>query len=145
MGTVYVDGVEILGQGKQDKISAAANAIIEVPLNPAFASLNLAQAVLLVGYQWLQARSRSDPPNNSWGNTPLATIEQREYFYERLERELQKAGFLFPENLSPSIKRNLRVMFNRAGLTDQEVRTLHGVLTALTNPDTKRNRNRKDR
>ncbi len=122
-----------------------ANAIIEVPLNPAFASLNLAQAVLLVGYQWLQARSRSDPPNNSWGNTPLATIEQREYFYERLERELQKAGFLFPENLSPSIKRNLRVMFNRAGLTDQEVRTLHGVLTALTNPDTKRNRNRKDR
>jgi tRNA/rRNA methyltransferase len=51
-----------------------------------------------------------------------------------LESELDKSGFLYPDHLAPTIKKNLRSMFNRTGLTQQEVRTLHGILTALINP-----------
>ena len=110
-----------------------ANAVINVPLNPAFSSLNLAQAVLLIGYEWSQAGASGDAVS-SWGTAPPATIQEREYFYQRFEQALDNAGFLFPDHLAPTIRRNLRAMFNRAGLTDQEVRTMHGVLSALINP-----------
>ena len=65
-------------------------------------------------------------------------MEQREYFFTRLEAEMDAAGFLFPPHLAPTIRRNIRAMFTRANLTDQEVRTRHGVLSALIKP---RNRN----
>ncbi len=57
----------------------------------------------------------------------------REYFYKRLEKHLDEAGFLYPEELAPTICRNLRAMFNKATLTNQEIRTLHGIVTALSN------------
>lgn len=110
-----------------------ADAVINVPLNPAFSSLNLAQAVLLIGYEWSQAGVDEDR-NSSWGAAPPATVQEREFFYQRLERELDRVGFLFPSHLAPTIRRNLRAMFNRASLTDQEVRTMHGVLSALIKP-----------
>ena len=109
---------------------ALADAVISVPLNPAFASLNLAQAVLLVGYEWYQARQRPADVT-AWGSAPPATHQERDYFMTRLERELEAAGFLYPPDLAPTIRRNLRSLFARAGLTDQEVRTLHGVVSAL--------------
>jgi len=110
-----------------------ADAVINVPLNPSFSSLNLAQAVLLVGYEWYQTGG-VEITDEGWGDAPPATIQEREYFYGRLEDELETAGFLFPPNLAPTIRRNLRNLFNRAHPTDQEVRTLHGVLSALVNP-----------
>ena len=79
-------------------------------LNPEFSSLNLAQAVLLVG--------RMVP---SGFNSELSTIEEREYFYKRLEKHLDEAGFLYPEELAPKICRNLRAMFNKATLTNQRL------------------------
>jgi len=110
-----------------------ADAVINVPLNPAFSSLNLAQAVLLVGYEWYQT-DVSVADESDWGAAPPATIEQREFFFTRLEEEMDKAGFLFPPHLAPTIKRNIRAMFTRANLTDQEVRTMHGVVSALIKP-----------
>ena len=109
---------------------ARADAVINVPLNPAFSSLNLAQAVLLVGYEWYQAEG-APAGAGSWGASPPASHGEREYFMARLERELEEAGFLFPPNLAPTIRRNLRALFARADLTAQEVRTLHGVVSAL--------------
>lgn len=115
-----------------------ADAVINVPLNPAFSSLNLAQAVLLVGYEWYQTDVTVDAETD-WGAAPPATVEDREFFFTRLEEEMDGAGFLFPPHLAPTIKRNIRAMFTRTNLTDQEVRTMHGVISALINP---RNRNR---
>ena len=107
-----------------------ADAVVQVPLNPAFASLNLAQAVLLMGYEWFQ-RATDTPPVTVPGAESPATVEQREFFFSRFETALEESGFLFPPELAPTIKRNLRNLFNRAGLTDQEVRTLHGVVKSL--------------
>ncbi len=107
-----------------------SDAVVQVPLNPSFSSLNLAQAVLLMGYEWFQ--SGSDTPAVAVpGSDSPATVEQREFFFTRFEAALEESGFLFPPELAPTIKRNLRNLFNRAGLTDQEVRTLHGVVKSL--------------
>ena len=107
-----------------------ADAVIRVPLNPGFSSLNLAQAVLLIGYEWYQGAAEA-AAEATWGAAPPATVAEREYFFRRFEDELAAVGFLFPPHLASTIRRNLRAMFTRAGLTDQEVRTLHGVLSAL--------------
>jgi tRNA/rRNA methyltransferase len=87
-----------------------------------------------MGYEWFQNSIKSKTMGQETGRTMAAKVSEREYFYERLESELDKSGFLYPDHLAPTIKRNLRSMFNRTGLTQQEVRTLHGILTALTNP-----------
>lgn len=108
-----------------------ADAVITVPLNPGFSSLNLAQAVLLVGYEWFQ--SGDDTPDiQLMSDSPPAPVVTREFFFARLEEELEDAGFFYPEHLEPTMKRNLRTLFTRAGLTDQEVQSLHGVIKALT-------------
>lgn len=118
---------------------ALADYVINVPLNPEFSSLNLAQAVLLVGYEWFQASLMQTNGSRKWGNSELSTIGEREYFYKRLEQHLNEAGFLYPQELAPTICRNLRAMFSKATLTNQEIRTLHGIVTALSNytPDSK--------
>lgn len=116
---------------------ALADAIVHVPLNPAFASLNLAQAVLILGYEWFQSGDET-PDETLVGTVIPASHEEREFFFTRLERELEEAGFLFPPHLVPTIRRNLRNMFTRARLTDQDVRTLHGVVTALVKKQGKR-------
>ncbi len=128
-------GAERAGLVNDDVV--LADAVINVPLNPAFSSLNLAQAVLLVGYEWYQTDIDAEP-ESAWGGAPPATVEEREFFFRRLEEEMERSGFLFPNHLAPTIKRNIRTMFSRAQLTDQEVRTLHGVISALVNPRGKR-------
>lgn len=108
-----------------------ADAVITVPLNPGFSSLNLAQAVLLIGYEWYQ--SGDDTPDvQLMTESPPAPVETREFFFKRLEEELEEVGFFFPEHLGPTMKRNMRTLFTRAGLTDQEIQSLHGVIKALT-------------
>ncbi len=112
---------------------ASADLVINVPLNPGFSSLNLSQAVLLIGYEWYQTSQSGIEPRH-WGASPPATVAEQEFFFGRLETELEAAGFLFPTHLAPTIRRNLRGMFKRTALTAQEVRTLHGVLSALIKP-----------
>jgi tRNA/rRNA methyltransferase len=88
--------------------------------------LNLAQAVLLFGYEWFAAGAA--PPAEA---EPRATAADLDNFYARLEPALDAAGFLFPPEKRPAMVRNIRNIFARAGLTPHEVSTLHGILSAL--------------
>ncbi len=110
---------------------ALAGAIIQVPLNPAFSSLNLAQAVLLIGYEWYQAADETPARVLSMGANRPATKAELLNFFERLEEMLEDTGFLRPPERRPAMVRNLRALFTRADLTEQEVRSLHGVVSAL--------------
>ena len=118
-----------------DEVSFA-EAIIEVPLNPAFASLNLAQAVLLVAYEWHIAADATLPNyvptlEEHGGPTELATQADILRLFEHLERELDESGYLFPPDKRPAMVRNLRSIFLRANLTEPEVRSLRGAVKAL--------------
>jgi tRNA/rRNA methyltransferase len=118
---------------------ALADAVISVPLNPAFSSLNLAQAVLLVGYEWFTAGDETPAEQVATGHSHPATKEQLIRFFEHLEEELDRNGFMRNAEKRPSMVRNLRNLFQRAQCTEQELRTLHGIVTAFAGP---RNRSR---
>ncbi|MEQ9110278.1 MAG: RNA methyltransferase [Rhodospirillaceae bacterium] len=108
-----------------------ADVIIEAPLNPSYSSLNLAQAVLVVGYEWFQATQHSEAETLPYGITRPATKDELNLFFEHLEYELDTCGFLHVIEKRPSMVLNIRAMFQRAGLTEQEVKTLHGIVTEL--------------
>lgn len=108
---------------------ALADSIVTVPLNPAFTSLNLAQAVLILAYEWFMAGQADAPP--ATGLAPPAEKAELINFFTRLEAELDACGFLRPVEKRPTMVRNIRAMFQRAGLSDQEVRTLHGIVVGL--------------
>jgi tRNA/rRNA methyltransferase len=110
---------------------AIADAVIAVPLNPAFSSLNLAQAVLIVAYEWFKAGDATPPVALHHNSSPPATKAHLTSFLGRLEAELDDCGFLRNLEMRPAMVRNIRALFGRAELTDQEVRTLHGILTEL--------------
>ncbi len=113
---------------------ALADRILEVPLNPGFASLNLAQAVLLVGYEWFQKVHEAPPRRQESGGAPPATKRELLEFLERLEVRLDETGFLYPPEKRPGMVRNIRNLFQRADLTEVEVKTLHGIVSALSKP-----------
>lgn len=113
---------------------ALVDTLVTVPTNPAFSSINLAQSVLLLGYEWRLAGGVEKPEGNrrkGWGAVPAKQGDVIA-FYDHLEDELDKAGFLRVEEKRPRMVRNIRNIFNRIQLTDQEVRTLRGVIVALT-------------
>jgi tRNA/rRNA methyltransferase len=118
--------------GLENDDVALAEAVIEVPLNPEFNSLNLAQAVLLVAYEWLQAGWDGEGADPVLPATQRASREELIAFFEHLERELDDCGFLRPVEKRASMVRNIRNLFQRAALTDQEVRTLRGIVAGLT-------------
>lgn len=108
-----------------------ADTVISVPLNPEFTSLNLGQAVLIVAYEWFKAADQTVPVALHHGGAPPASKAHLLSFLTRLETELDACGFLRNLEMRPAMVRNIRAIFARAGLTDQEVRTLHGILTEL--------------
>ncbi|CAN5138434.1 RNA methyltransferase [soil metagenome] len=110
---------------------ALCQAIVTVPIDPKFRSLNLAQAVAINAYEWWTAAGGSTPPAFREGPEP-ADQAALLGLYEHLEAELDEAGFYHPPAKRPSMVRNLRVVLARSGLSDQEVRTLRGVVTALS-------------
>ena len=113
---------------------ALADTVLTVPLNPGFASLNLAQAVMIVGYEWFTAGTAAPPEALRRGGSRPATKEELVNFFEHLEEELIKNGFLRNRESRPGMVRNLRSLFQRAQCTEQELRTLHGVVTAFAGP-----------
>jgi len=113
---------------------ALADTVVSVPLNPAFASLNLAQAVLIVGYEWFTARAEPRPEIMHRGHSRAASKEELLRFFEHFEEALVDSGFLRHAEKRPSMTRNLRNLFQRAECTEQELRTLHGVITAFMGP-----------
>jgi tRNA/rRNA methyltransferase len=109
-----------------------ADAIVSIPVNPAFASLNLAQAVLLVGYAWRRAEVAATEAVLETGGALPATKAELENLFRHLDEALEAGGFYTSEQQRPSMTRNLYNLLQRAGMTEQEVRTFHGVIVALT-------------
>jgi tRNA/rRNA methyltransferase len=110
---------------------ALADAVLTVPLNPAFASLNLAQAVLLVGHAWFLAADTTPPRRLETGAGEPASKAEIVNFFERLETALDDTGFLWPPEKRPTMVRNLRNLFLRMAPTEAEINTLHGIVSAL--------------
>ena len=109
----------------------AANAIVTVPVNPDFPSLNLAQCVLLMAYEWRRTHDQTPDQVYQTGKHVMATSEEVTILADRYVAELDEAGFFFPEAKRDSMMSNLRNLFRRMPLTDQDVRTLHGVVRKL--------------
>lgn len=109
---------------------ALSGAVVTIPLNPGFASLNLSQAVLLVAYEWLMAGDKT-PDTLTIGDSLPATQDSMTELYRRLEDELETRGFFRARDMKPTIIRNLRSMLVRTEMTDQEVKTFHGIISAL--------------
>ena len=108
-----------------------ADMAITVPLNPAYASLNLAQAVLLICHEWFQAADETPPRALHAVASEPATKAELMAFLTRLEAELAATGFFRVADARPSAVRKLRSIFQRAELTEQDVRMLHGIVSAL--------------
>lgn len=113
---------------------ALADTVLTVPLNPAFSSLNLAQAVLIVGYEWFTARLEPHHETLHTGHSRPANKAELLRFFDHFEEALVESGFLRHPDKRPSMTRNLRNLFQRAYCTEQELRTLHGVITAFMGP-----------
>ena len=111
---------------------AVARAIITVPINPEFGSLNLAQAVILVAYEWSKHVALAQPPETDL--PPPALQEELDGMIGQLDTMLESAGFFFPPDKVPTTKRALRTLLTKPGWSSQEVRTLRGVLSALATP-----------
>ncbi|MEO6152575.1 MAG: RNA methyltransferase [Croceibacterium sp.] len=114
---------------------ALARAIITVPINPAFASLNLAQAVILVAYEWSRGRGLAQPTADEL--LPPAPQGELEALIAHFEAMLEPTGYFFPAGREAATRRNLRTILTKPGWNHLEVRTLRGVLAALSrSPET---------
>jgi tRNA/rRNA methyltransferase len=109
---------------------AIADQIVTFPVNPAYASLNLAQAVLIVGYEWMKA-SGGDAPFGAPERSPPAPREMVLSFFAYLEGELDRVGFFRPAAKKPVMQQNLRNIFHRMQMTEQDVRSLRGMVVRL--------------
>lgn len=118
--------------GLENDEAGLAQVICEIPANPAFRSLNLAQAVLIVGYEWYRAADSTPAYRLVADKQAPATAADLEFFLDRLERALDATGFLYPPEKRPSMLRNVRNIFRRLQPLDQELRTLQGILSALS-------------
>src|SRR5437764_13565421 len=112
---------------ENDEVSLADN-IITVPVNPAFASLNLAQAVVIVAYEWFKLAGGGALPFAMPQKSEPATREQLHAFFANLERELEKVEFFRPEEKRATMTINLRNIFHRMAPTRQAIQTLSAVI-----------------
>lgn len=119
--------------GLENDDVALASAILNIPLNPGFSSLNLAQAVLLVCYSWLSANNTFSQGDVTvyMGATDYASKDEIENLMQHLEQALDNGGFFRSRDQKPTLMRNIRNFFFRSGATQQDIRTLHGVFANM--------------
>ena len=108
---------------------ALARTILTVPINPEFGSLNLAQAVILVAYEWSKHQALAQPPAVELD--PPAPQAELDGMIGQLDAMLAASGFYHPPDRTPATRRTLRTLLTKPGWSAQEVRTLRGVLSAL--------------
>jgi tRNA/rRNA methyltransferase len=125
-------GPERSGLANEDV--AHANALISVPVNPAFASLNLAQCVLLLAYEWRRQVGEVPAQVMEMAGTNFATAVEVQKLGERMEEALDARDFFWPENKAESMVLTLRNMLTRLDFTDADVRVFHGILKAMEKP-----------
>ncbi len=117
--------------GLENDEVALADRIVTLPVNPAFASLNLAQAVVIVAYEWFKRQSGETLPFAMPQKSPPAGKEQLLAFFASVERELEKVEFFRPPDKRETMQINLRNIFTRMAPTQQDIQTLHGVLMSI--------------
>jgi tRNA/rRNA methyltransferase len=117
--------------GLQNEEVGLADRIITFPVNPGFASLNLAQAVLLVGYEWFNLAMAGALPFAMPERSERASQHQMQAFFDNLVRELDRVEFLRPAEKRDTMLVNLRNIFSRMEPTKQDMHTLHGVVMAI--------------
>jgi len=117
--------------GLENDEVALADRIVTLPVNPAFASLNLAQAVVIVAYEWFKLTSGEELPFAMPEKSPPAPKEQLLAFFASLERELEQVEFFRPPDKRETMQINLRNIFTRMQPTRQDIQTLHGVIMAI--------------
>lgn len=122
-------GPERSGLENEDLVQA--NALISVPVNPEYPSLNLAQCVLLVGYEWMRAARNVTDTYTEMAGTDWANGQEVDHLARHFEERLDTAGFFFPAHKAESMRLNLRNMWSRMPLTRADVQTLHGMLRQM--------------
>ena len=135
--TAMLFGPEASGLNNDEVV--LADVLVTAPLNPAYPSLNLAQAVLLMAWEWRIAAHLAktlepvlSAPQPNMPDGQQASIQERDFFFQRLETALDEGGFFNAPHMATTVKRNLRALFTRAMPSAQEISTLHGVIQALT-------------
>ncbi len=117
--------------GLENDDIARANAIVSVPVNPVFPSLNLAQCVLLTAYEWRRATAPAEPRQMAWAGTEPATAVEIDHLARHYEDRLGEAGFFFPETKAQAMKLTLRNLWSRMPLTRADVQVLHGIMRQM--------------
>jgi tRNA/rRNA methyltransferase len=117
--------------GLQNDDLVHADTVLTIPLNPHFTSLNIAQTVLLVAYEWSQRHDAGQEETLVTNHARPATKAELANLFEHLERELDESGFLRVPEKRPDMVRNIRALLQRARPTDQEVNTFHGIIAYL--------------
>ena len=117
--------------GLENDDIARANAIVSVPTNPDFASLNLGQCVLLMGYEWRRAATGAGGHEMEMAGTDWASHAEIDALAAHYEERLDQAGFFFPEAKAASMKRNLRNLWSRMPLTRADAQVFHGMLRQM--------------
>lgn len=123
-------GAERTGLTNEELVHA--DTVLSIPLNPQFSSLNVAQAVLLVAYEWRASAEDKPAERMSDHSTRPATKDEILNLFDHLERALDQSGFLRNKAMRPSMVLNLRSLLQRANMTEQEVRSFHGVIKFLS-------------
>ena len=118
--------------GLENDEVALADRIVTLPVNPSFASLNLAQAVVILAYEWFKRTSGAELPFAMPQKSAPAGKQQLLAFFASLERELEKVEFFRPPDKRETMQINLRNIFTRMQPTQQDIQTLHGVIMAIT-------------
>ena len=118
--------------GLETEDVALASAIVTVPINPEFGSLNLAQAVILLAYEWSKRSALAVPPSKEL--EPPAPHAEVEGLVRQLEDELEGKGYYHPPERTQATKNTLRTIFTKAGWSSREVKAVRGVVRALVGP-----------
>ena len=119
--------------GLETEEVAVAQKIVTVPINPEFRSLNLAQAVILLAYEWSK-HGRLAMPTEGEPQEPRATQEQLEGLIGQMDEALEKAGYYFPPDRVPATRNTMRTILTKAGWSNREIQALRGMVRALVNP-----------
>ncbi|KQZ71483.1 rRNA methyltransferase [Sphingopyxis sp. Root214] len=125
--SAYVFGAERSGLETDDV--ALAHNIVTVPINPEFASLNLAQAVILLAYEWSKGIALASPPEVPLD--PPAPHAELEEFIQHLTRDLDASGYFVPPERTEATLRTLRTALTKTGWSHNDIRMMHGIVTAL--------------
>lgn len=125
--SAYIFGPERSGLETDDV--ALAHKIVTVPINPEFGSLNLAQAVILLAYEWSKHVALASPPETPLA--PPAPHGEMEQLIQHFIRDLDTAGYFFPADRTEATLRTLRTTLTRTGWSHNDIRMMHGVITAL--------------